>query len=235
MALYMLATDIAVCLIRGTSQALDGRIESVLQQELCISAITRGELLWGLSSQTLQMASHGPAREDATPAPATVGRRRRRPYLRAPTERPGVASSLDRETLDSLRKTTHSVLASLTPPEAKALRRRFAMDSNADVTLEEVGRRFDATRERIRHMEQAQHLSRLVDEFFVRVSCLPWDADVATHFANVAIELHHVSTSIGTTDMMIAAHAIAVGAVLVTSNERDFARVRGLRLENWTR
>jgi predicted nucleic acid-binding protein len=127
------------------------------------------------------------------------------------------------------------VLASLTPPEAKALRRRFAIDSNADVTLEEVGRRFDATRERIRHMEQAQHLSRLVDEFFVRVSCFPWDADVATHFANVAIELHRVSTSISTTDMMIAGHAIAVGAVLVTSNERDFTRVRGLRLENWTR
>lgn len=235
MALYMLATDIAVCLIRGTSQALDGRIESVSQEELCISAVTRGELLRGLSLQTLQTVSHEPAREDAPADPAPAGRRRRKPYVRSPTERPGVASSIDQQTMESLRRTTHSILARLTPFEAKALRERFAIDSNANHTLEEVGRRFDATRERIRHMEQAQQLARVVDQFLVRVSCLPWDADAATHFATAAVELHQVGTPISTTDMMIAGHAIAVGAVLVTSNERDFSSVRGLRTENWTR
>jgi predicted nucleic acid-binding protein len=235
MALYMLATDIAVCLIHGTSQAVDGRIESVLKEELCISAVTRGELLWGLSLQTLQTVSDESAREDASADPAPVGRRRRRPYVRSPVGGARVASSIDHQPLDSLRRTTHSVLARLTPPEAKALRKRFGIDSSADLTLEEVGRRFDATRERIRHMEQAQHLSRVIDQFFVRVSCLPWDADAATHFATVAVALHRVGAPISTTDMMIAGHAIAVGAVLVTSNERAFSSVRGLKTENWTR
>jgi tRNA(fMet)-specific endonuclease VapC len=115
------------------------------------------------------------------------------------------------------------------------LRERFGIDSNADHTLEEVSRQFDVTRERIRHPEQTQHLSRVVDQFLARVSCLPWDAVAATHFATVAVELHRVGTPIGTTDAMIARHAIAVGAVLVTGDEHRFSSVRVLKTENWTR
>jgi predicted nucleic acid-binding protein len=137
--------------------------------------------------------------------------------------------------LESLRRTTHSALAKLTPGEAKALRERFGLDPSADHTLEKVSRQFDVTRERIRHTEQTQHLSRVVDQFLARVSCLPWDAGAATQFATVAIELHRVGTPLGTTDTMIAGHAIAVGAVLVTTDEQRFAGVRGLKAEDWTR
>ena len=49
-----------------------------------------------------------------------------------------------------LRETTHNVLAGLTPREAKVLRMRFGIDMNTDHTLEEVGKQFDVTRERIR-------------------------------------------------------------------------------------
>ncbi len=52
-----------------------------------------------------------------------------------------------------LRETTHSVLAQLTPREAKVLRMRFGIDMNTDHTLEEVGKQFDVTRERIRQIE----------------------------------------------------------------------------------
>jgi tRNA(fMet)-specific endonuclease VapC len=134
MARYMLDTDIATYVIRGKMPALDERIASVATRELCISAVTRGELLYGIK---LKVGSH--------------------------------------------------------------------------------------------------RLSRLVDQFLERVSCLPWDAAAATHFAIAAAELHRAGTQIGSMDMMIAGHAIALGSVLVTNNERHFSRVTGLKVENWTR
>jgi RNA polymerase primary sigma factor len=64
-----------------------------------------------------------------------------------------VASPIDQATMESLRETTHAVLAQLTPREAKVLRMRFGIDLNTDHTLEEVGKQFDVTRERIRQIE----------------------------------------------------------------------------------
>jgi RNA polymerase primary sigma factor len=64
-----------------------------------------------------------------------------------------VASPIDSATDESLKETTHAVLAGLTPREAKVLRMRFGIDMNTDHTLEEVGKQFDVTRERIRQIE----------------------------------------------------------------------------------
>jgi RNA polymerase primary sigma factor len=64
-----------------------------------------------------------------------------------------VHSPVDSATVEGLRETTHAVLASLTPREAKVLRMRFGIDMNTDHTLEEVGKQFDVTRERIRQIE----------------------------------------------------------------------------------
>jgi tRNA(fMet)-specific endonuclease VapC len=133
MAQYMLDTDTATYIIRGKMPVLDERIASVASEELCISAVTRGELLYGIK---LKVA--------------------------------------------------------------------------------------------------AARLSRLVDQFLKRISCLPWDAAAATHFAIAAAELHRAGTPIGSMDTMIAGHAIALGSVLVTNNERHFSRVTGLKVENWT-
>ena len=58
-------------------------------------------------------------------------------------------SSID----EGLREATKSVLGSLTAREAKVLRMRFGIDMNTDHTLEEVGKQFDVTRERIRQIE----------------------------------------------------------------------------------
>jgi predicted nucleic acid-binding protein len=242
MSLFMLHTDIAADLIQGKSPALDRRIASTVPQELCISAITRGELLCGLSRQMLQksreLKPEEPARKE------TAGAREKSPRPKA--------SPLDQTTVESLRKTTHAALAALTPREAKALRMRFGIqmiDMSTDHTLEKIDKQFDITRNRIRLQEQAcrpviakvsdpspTHLSsRVLDQFLTRVRCLPWDEMAATHFASIAVELHRSGTPLGSMDTMIAGHAIAVGAVLVTSNERHFARVPGLNTENWTR
>ncbi len=63
------------------------------------------------------------------------------------------ASPLESATAQALAETTHQILASLTPREAKVLRMRFGIDMNTDHTLEEVGKQFDVTRERIRQIE----------------------------------------------------------------------------------
>ena len=64
-----------------------------------------------------------------------------------------VHSPVDSATSSGLKETTHNVLAGLTPREAKVLRMRFGIDMNTDHTLEEVGKQFDVTRERIRQIE----------------------------------------------------------------------------------
>ncbi len=64
-----------------------------------------------------------------------------------------VSSPVDSATDSGLKETTHAVLAGLTAREAKVLRMRFGIDMNTDHTLEEVGKQFDVTRERIRQIE----------------------------------------------------------------------------------
>jgi len=64
-----------------------------------------------------------------------------------------VMSPIESATVAGLRETTQQVLAGLTAREAKVLRMRFGIDMNTDHTLEEVGKQFDVTRERIRQIE----------------------------------------------------------------------------------
>lgn len=132
MPLYMLDTGTVSYLIRGKAPALDARIRAVPPKHLCISAVTRGELLYGLNLK-----------------------------------------------------------------------------------------------------DGAQRLAQLIELFLQRVRCLPWDEAAATHFASVAAELHRAGTTIGSMDAMIAGHARAAGAVLVTDNGRHFSRMSGLKIENW--
>ena len=133
MPLYMLDTDTVSYLVRGKTPALDVRVAAASPKHLCISAVTRGELLYGLK--------------------LTDG---------------------------------------------------------------------------------AHRLAWLVDQFLLRVQCLPWDEAAATHFASIAVDLHKAGTPIGSMDAMIAGHALAISAVLVTNNARHFSRVAGLTIENWS-
>ncbi len=64
-----------------------------------------------------------------------------------------IMSPVDAAAVEGLREATQSVLSGLTPREAKVLRMRFGIDMNTDHTLEEVGKQFDVTRERIRQIE----------------------------------------------------------------------------------
>ena len=133
MPLYMLDTDTVSYLVRGKTPALDAHVATVSPKRLCISAVTRGELLYGLKLK-----------------------------------------------------------------------------------------------------DGAHRLAQLVDQFLLRVQCLPWDEAAATHFASIAADLHKAGTPIGSMDAMIAGHAMATGTVLITNNQRHFSRVAGLTVENWS-
>ena len=84
-------------------------------------------------------------------------------------------SPIDIATIESLKESTRDVLGGLTEREAKVLRMRFGIDMNTDHTLEEVGKQFDVTRERIRQIEakalrklrhpsRSEHLRSFLDE-----------------------------------------------------------------------
>ena len=62
---------------------------------------------------------------------------------------------------------------------------------------------------------------------------LPLPAEAAEYYANIRSELERTGSPIGPNDLWIAAHARAVGLTLVTNNEREFKRVKGLKLVNW--
>jgi RNA polymerase primary sigma factor len=64
-----------------------------------------------------------------------------------------VTSPADSAAMEGLREATQNMLSGLTSREAKVLRMRFGIDMNTDHTLEEVGKQFDVTRERIRQIE----------------------------------------------------------------------------------
>jgi tRNA(fMet)-specific endonuclease VapC len=130
----MLDTDTVSYLVRGKTPALDARVAAASPKQLCISAVTQGELLYGLKLK-----------------------------------------------------------------------------------------------------EGAHRLAQLIDQFLLRVPCLPWDKAASTHFAAIAAELHKAGTPIGSMDAMIAGHALSIGAVLVTNNGRHFSRVTNLAVENWLR
>ena len=62
---------------------------------------------------------------------------------------------------------------------------------------------------------------------------LPFDTQAMWAYGDLRANLERQGTPIGSLDTMIAAHALSLDATLVTHNTREFARVNGLRLENW--
>lgn len=78
-------------------------------------------------------------------------------------------------------------------------------------------------------------LVRMVSEALERLSILPFEDPADVYYAEVRAGLEKAGTPIGRNDTLIAAHALALGCTLVTDNEREFARVKSLKVENWLR
>jgi tRNA(fMet)-specific endonuclease VapC len=72
-----------------------------------------------------------------------------------------------------------------------------------------------------------------VDALVRHLAVLEWSQAAARHYAEIRADLNKKGSMIGTNDLMIAAHARSLAAVVVTNNTKDFGRVKGLEVENW--
>lgn len=74
---------------------------------------------------------------------------------------------------------------------------------------------------------------RNLELFLSKLTALAWDEAAIWHFGFHKTKLKKAGTKIGELDLLIGCHALAMDAVLVTNNTREFERIEGLRLENW--
>lgn len=72
-----------------------------------------------------------------------------------------------------------------------------------------------------------------IEAILAGVQVLALDVPVDAEYGGIRAELEAAGQPIGPNDLLIAAHAYALGAVLVTANLREFSRVRALKVENW--
>ena len=79
-----------------------------------------------------------------------------------------------------------------------------------------------------------KHNQAVLDSLALHLAVLDWPQDAAKYYAEIRADLKKRGAQLGAADLMIAAHARAMGAVIVTNNVKDFGRVRGLLVENWT-
>ncbi len=113
-----------------------------------------------------------------------------------------------------------------------AVRRHVAvvpMESVAVSAVTEGELRYGVAR-----MPQAVRLREVVREFLLRVQVLAWNSAAAQQYGELRATLEHEGRPMGNLDIMIGAHALALGAVLVT-NDRAFTRIKKLRTTDWTR
>ena len=75
----------------------------------------------------------------------------------------------------------------------------------------------------------------VLDSLVLHLAVLDWPQDAAKHYAEIRADLKKRGAQLGAADLMIAAHARAMGAIVVTNNVKDFPRVKGLEVENWTK
>ena len=78
-------------------------------------------------------------------------------------------------------------------------------------------------------------MAAVVEAFLAVAHTAPWDERAADEHGRIRATLAGKGQRIGDFDEMIAAHALALRAIVVTDNVRHFSRVAGLRIENWLR
>jgi tRNA(fMet)-specific endonuclease VapC len=114
--------------------------------------------------------------------------------------------------------------------EAKVQSVPLAQQVMSAVTLAELSYGVQASATAKRKQNQA-----ILDSLALHLAVLDWPQDAAKHYAEIRADLKKRGAQLGAADLMIAAHARAMGAIIVTNNVKDFGRVKGLEVENWTK
>jgi len=81
----------------------------------------------------------------------------------------------------------------------------------------------------------SQRLAENMEQVLAQIEVLPLEPPVEQHYAEIRATLERAGSRIGPNDLLIAAHARALNMTLVSDNMSEFARVPGLRVENWLR
>ncbi|NVN84623.1 MAG: type II toxin-antitoxin system VapC family toxin [Rhodopseudomonas sp.] len=76
-------------------------------------------------------------------------------------------------------------------------------------------------------------LCKAVEDLLGEIEVLPFEAPADADYGDIRVTLEAAGTPIGSNDLLIAAHARALGATIVTANTQEFKRVRGVKVENW--
>jgi len=115
-----------------------------------------------------------------------------------------------------------------TPETLGRLRRFNAGDVGISaVTYAELRFGIENSAQPVRNLE-------VLERFVLPLEILAFDADAAKHYGQIRAALKRAGTPIGGNDLLIAAHALSLGAALVTNNVREFKRVSGLRVDQWS-
>jgi tRNA(fMet)-specific endonuclease VapC len=79
----------------------------------------------------------------------------------------------------------------------------------------------------------SERLRKAVEDLLAEISVLPFDVPADVEYGAIRARLETGGTPIGGNDLLIAAHACATEATIVTANADEFKRIRGLKVENW--
>jgi tRNA(fMet)-specific endonuclease VapC len=79
----------------------------------------------------------------------------------------------------------------------------------------------------------SKRLLKAVEDLLGEINVLPFEVPANTEYGGIRAELEAAGKPIGGNDLLIAAHAYATGATIVTTNTGEFKRIRGLNVENW--
>jgi tRNA(fMet)-specific endonuclease VapC len=125
---------------------------------------------------------------------------------------------------------TDSCIALIKRKPARVLRRIMSLSPGeagiSAVTLAEL--RFGVAKS-----VQGERNRQALDEFLLPLEIADFDAGAAGSYGKVRAALETAGTPIGPLDTQIGAHALSLGAVLVTHNTREFSRISGLAVEDW--
>jgi tRNA(fMet)-specific endonuclease VapC len=113
-----------------------------------------------------------------------------------------------------------------------SVRERLQQHAPAEVAISvitEAELRFGVLR-----LPGAKRLAFVVEEFLRFIDIRPWDSAAAQNYAQLRASIEQAGRPIGNLDLMLAAHSLAMGTILVSS-DRVFGRVKDLKLENWAR
>jgi tRNA(fMet)-specific endonuclease VapC len=124
---------------------------------------------------------------------------------------------------------THIVSDLIKNPQGKAAKRlaRAGEDNICTSIIVASELRYGAEKKR------SKRLAKAVEDLLGEINVLPFDVPADAAYGRIRADLEAAGKTIGNNDMLIAAHATAVCATIVTANHGEFKRIPGLNVENW--